>query len=201
MPDKAFFIGNHLALDFLNSIAAPRGEPIESMSDGAAYMAWLTDAQLLHPSETEALLDRFGRPALDRVASEARDLRAWFRQVITKPAGPHARGRAAEELDKLNQILAMDCSYRQLEESDRRLVLRERREFTRVRQLLVPVALSIAELVIDSGQSLVKRCANPNCTLWFYDRTKAHRRLFCSASVCGNRAKVAAFRERQRQSK
>ena len=136
MPDKAFFIGNHLALDFLNSIAAPRGEPIESISDGAAYMAWLTDAQLLHPSETEALLDRFGRPALDRVASEARDLRAWFRQVITKPAGPHARGRAAEELDRLNQILAMDCSYRQLEESDRRLVLRERREFTRVRQLL-----------------------------------------------------------------
>ena len=138
---------------------------------------------------------------MDRVASEARDLRAWFRQVITKPAVRHARGRAAEELEKLNQILAMDCSYRQLEESDRRLVLRERREFTRVRQLLVPVALSIAELVIDGGQSLVKRCANPSCTLWFYDRTKSHRRLFCSASVCGNRAKVAAFRERQRQSK
>lgn len=201
MSDKAFFIGNHLALDFLNTIAAPRGESIESISDGIAFVTWLTDAGLLDPSEAQELLDRFGRPALDRAASEARELRAWFRQVITKLIGTHARRQASQKIAKLNQILAMDCSYRQLEEFDRHLVLRERREYTQVRQLLVPVAQSIAELVVDDSQSLIKRCANPNCTLWFYDLTKAHRRRFCSASVCGNRAKVAAFRERQRQLK
>jgi predicted RNA-binding Zn ribbon-like protein len=33
---------------------------------------------------------------------------------------------------------------------------------------------------------------------WFLDQTKAYKRRFCSAAVCVNRAKVAAFRERQR---
>jgi predicted RNA-binding Zn ribbon-like protein len=56
----------------------------------------------------------------------------------------------------------------------------------------------IASLVATEPPALVKRCAGPGCILWFVDRTKAHRRVFCSATVCGNRAKVAAFRERQR---
>ena len=44
--------------------------------------------------------------------------------------------------------------------------------------------------------ALLKACAGADCTLWFLDRTKAHRRMFCSATACGNRAKVAAFRRR-----
>jgi predicted RNA-binding Zn ribbon-like protein len=52
--------------------------------------------------------------------------------------------------------------------------------------------------VARENASLVKQCAGPGCTLWFLDRTKAHARRFCSAAACGNRAKVAAFRERQR---
>lgn len=193
MADKAFFVGDHVALDFLNTVAAPRGEVIESIPNGESYVIWLTDAGLLDPSEAQELLDRFGRSSLDRVAGEARSLREWFRQVVTKPG--------AEAAAKLNQILAVDCIQRRLERSGRRLVLQERREFTQARQLLAPVAQAIAELVTDENQSLIKHCANPNCTLWFYDRTKAHRRLFCSAAVCGNRAKVAAFRARKRQVK
>ena len=201
MSDKAFFVGDHAALDFLNTIAAPRGEVIEFIPDGGAYLTWLVGAGLLDPSEVQELLDRFGRPALDRVAGEARDLREWFRQVIATAAVAHMNWPTADVVAKLNQLLAMSCSQRQLEISDRHLVLRERHEYTRARQLLVPVAQVIAELVTDGDPSLIKRCANPPCTLWFYDRTKAHRRRFCSAAVCGNRAKVAAFRERQRQSK
>jgi predicted RNA-binding Zn ribbon-like protein len=46
---------------------------------------------------------------------------------------------------------------------------------------------------------VLKWGAGAGCTLWFVDRTKAHRRIFCSATTCGNRAKVAAFRQRQRE--
>jgi predicted RNA-binding Zn ribbon-like protein len=65
-------------------------------------------------------------------------------------------------------------------------------------QLLGLVALQVARLITEEAPALIKPCAGPDCTLWFRDRTKAHRRLFCSAAACGNRAKVAAFRERQR---
>jgi predicted RNA-binding Zn ribbon-like protein len=66
--------------------------------------------------------------------------------------------------------------------------------------LIAVVAAQLASLVASEPPDLVKRCAGPACTLWFVDRTKAHSRLFCSATACGNRAKVAAFRERQRGS-
>jgi predicted RNA-binding Zn ribbon-like protein len=42
----------------------------------------------------------------------------------------------------------------------------------------------------------VRRCEGVDCVLWFYDRTKAHRRRWCSMEGCGNRAKVARFRSR-----
>lgn len=199
MSDQAFFIGDHAALDFLNSIAAPRGEAIESIADGEAYVSWLATARLLDPSEAQQLLARFGRLALDQVASDARDLREWFRQIVAQPAD--TRWQSADVAAKLNPILASDSSCRQLNGSGKHLFLQERREFVWVQQLLVPVAQAIAELITVSDPSLIKRCANPPCTLWFYDRTKAHRRRFCSAAVCGNRIKVAAFRERQRQPK
>jgi predicted RNA-binding Zn ribbon-like protein len=54
-------------------------------------------------------------------------------------------------------------------------------------------------LITQEDASLLKSCSGSGCTLWFLDRTKAHRRLFCSATACGNRAKVAAFRQRQRE--
>jgi predicted RNA-binding Zn ribbon-like protein len=65
--------------------------------------------------------------------------------------------------------------------------------------LLVPVAEAMAELLETGDYQLVRRCENPNCTLLFYDRTKSHRRRWCSMAICGNRMKVAAFRARQRE--
>jgi predicted RNA-binding Zn ribbon-like protein len=53
---------------------------------------------------------------------------------------------------------------------------------------------------VTERPALVKRRTGPGCTLWFVDRTKSHGRVFCSATACGNRAKVAAFRDRQRGS-
>lgn len=199
MADKPIFIGDHTALDFLNSVAAPRGEVIDSLRNGDSYVHWLVVAGLLDPSEAKTLLLEFRNAGLDLVASEARDLREWFRQVVARPAIEAANGPEGEAISKLNRILAIDCVHRRLEASGKDLVLRERRALTQVRQLLVPVAQAMAELVSDARRCLVRRCANSGCTLWFYDRTKARRRRFCSAAVCGNRAKVAAFRERRRQ--
>ena len=65
--------------------------------------------------------------------------------------------------------------------------------------ILALIASHVATLITHESPDLLKTCTGPDCTLWFIDRTKAHRRMFCSAAGCGNRAKVAAFRERQRE--
>jgi len=80
-----------------------------------------------------------------------------------------------------------------------RLQLTESNRMESVDELMAIVAVQIASLMTSEEPALVKRCAGPACTLSFLDRTKSHRRAFCSAAACGNRAKVAAFRERQRK--
>ena len=62
------------------------------------------------------------------------------------------------------------------------------------------VAGPIAALITEEQAALVRSCAGADCSLWFLDRSKSHRRLFCSAAVCGNRAKVAAHRRRRKES-
>lgn len=120
MSDKAFFVGGHAALDFLNTIAAPRGEMIESIANGEAYVRWLADAGLLDRAEILGILKQFGNSRLDSLAEEARDLREWFRQVRAT-AGSTGR-HTANVVAKLNQILAMDSARRTLDMSGGQLV-------------------------------------------------------------------------------
>lgn len=44
----------------------------------------------------------------------------------------------------------------------------------------------------------LKLCADDDCRAVFYDRSKNHSGRWCSMESCGNRAKVRAWRERQR---
>jgi predicted RNA-binding Zn ribbon-like protein len=44
----------------------------------------------------------------------------------------------------------------------------------------------------------LKSCADETCRAVFYDKSKNHSGRWCSMATCGNRAKVRAWRERQR---
>jgi hypothetical protein len=46
----------------------------------------------------------------------------------------------------------------------------------------------------------VKGCAHPACTNLYVDSSRAKSRHWCGMGTCGNKAKVRAFRERQRAS-
>ncbi|WP_166238508.1 CGNR zinc finger domain-containing protein [Paenibacillus turpanensis] len=45
----------------------------------------------------------------------------------------------------------------------------------------------------------MKKCENPECELLFYDQSRNATRRRCSQNAFGNRMKVAAFLERQKQ--
>ncbi|MNR58262.1 CGNR zinc finger [compost metagenome] len=66
-------------------------------------------------------------------------------------------------------------------------------------QYLAPLAEMAAQLLVEGDFNLVRECEHPDCVLWFYDRTKSHRRRWCSMALCGNRHKVAEFRKRKQQ--
>jgi len=61
-----FFIGDDLALDFLNSIAAPWGPEIEWLTNGGDLVAWLEQAHAV-PADVSAHFAHIqGRAALMR---------------------------------------------------------------------------------------------------------------------------------------
>lgn len=45
----------------------------------------------------------------------------------------------------------------------------------------------------------LKTCASQECRWIFFDRSKPANRHWCSSSICGNRQKTRAYRQRQRQ--
>lgn len=196
-PHAQLFLGSHPAIDFLNTAFAPDGREIETIGDGVAFMDWTVRAGLLQEPLAAKLRRRFGAKALEATAAEARKMREWARAWIGRwRTDPHADYR--KEIDALNKLLARAASHREVASTaeGHRVVERDRLESADA--LLALIARSIAALICEEQPSLVKACAGSSCTLWFLDRTRGHRRMFCSSSACGNRAKVAAFRERQR---
>lgn len=195
---QTLFLAGHPGVDFLNSAYAPGEQRIETLGDGIALLDWMVGARLLDEAESATLQRRFTRKALDEAAQEARAVREWARTWLTAWRANPTRDYS-EEIAALNKLLARETRGRELVAVKRRLALLDRSRFAEARALLAPIAVEIARLVTEEDPSLVKACAGADCTLWFLDRTKAHRRMFCSAATCGNRAKVAAFRLRQRE--
>jgi predicted RNA-binding Zn ribbon-like protein len=191
------FLGSHPAIDFLNTAFTPDGQPVETIGDGRAFLNWLVAAGLLEEPGAARLQRRFGSKTLDATAAEARKVREWARSWLgrwrTRPNADYG-----DELAALNKLLARAAFHREVVATPAGLEVAERSEIDSAEALLSPIAKSIAALITQEEASLLKHCAGAGCTLWFLDRTKGHRRLFCSSSACGNRAKVAAFRERQR---
>lgn len=193
-------VGDHLALDFLNTIAAPRGTPVEQIGNGRDLVNWLVGAGMLDQAETARLAASWPPGDLDKVAKEAMALREWFRGVVARAKVDGSGALAPADVARLNSVLARGAAFQRVEPVDEagRLRVVTRRNWRDSRELLVPVAAAMADLLCEGDFDLVDRCENPACTLWFYDRTKGHCRRWCSQAVCGNRAKVAAHRRRKR---
>jgi predicted RNA-binding Zn ribbon-like protein len=195
---KPLFLAGHLALDFVNTTMSPQGSPIELIGDGRAFADWLVSAKLLDAGGLARLKRQFGAAALDELANEARTLRTWASAWIARwRVDPEAAYEP--ELRRLNALLERAGGYPQLVRHGDRFAIVEHRRGETTDEVLAAIAQQIADLLLHEQPALVKRCEGAQCTLWFVDRTKAHRRRFCSVAVCGNREKVAAFRARQRR--
>lgn len=194
------FLTGHPGLDFLNTAFTPstRGASIELIRDGSSFVAWLLAAGLLNARTAAKLKRRFGVEALDEAAAEARRFRQWASDWLARWRNAPGEDYAAE-LQHLNRLLERGARYSQVVAAERQLTLEQHCRVDAASELLALPASQIALLITSEEPELVKRCAGADCVLWFVDRTKAHRRMFCSAAACGNRAKVAAFRERARK--
>lgn len=188
-------IGDHVALDFLNSVASPKGEPIEWLADGEKLLNWLEQAHSVARGEA---LRHFKVADFFDTAEKARHMREETRRILADRNAGRLNDTDSSLFDVLNQVLSSENRYTQLDCRHGDCTIHRHFRWQHPDEVLLPLADSIADLFCHADFSLVHKCENPKCTLWFYDRTKGHRRRWCTTTICGNRAKVAAHRARKK---
>ena len=203
------FVADAVALDFLNSIATPVDTPVEWLASGADLLAWLEAAKLAPNEVIEGFRTGALPGELDAVAAQARALREWFRGFVSDHQGKPIRATALAELEPLNRVLARDHEFGQIiarprgqdSASPSALEWVTQREWRSPDTLLLPIAKSMAQLVAEADFRDIKACEGSRCTVLFLDRTRSRARRWCSMSLCGNRAKQSAHRERLQREK
>ncbi|MDB5982408.1 MAG: hypothetical protein JWQ69_3423 [Pseudomonas sp.] len=197
----AIFLADAPALDFLNSIATPVDEPVDWLDSGAGWLDWLQQAGWVEESVLTKLREQAMPDELDNVAAQARSLREWFRGITEKYLGQPLESQILAELAPLNRLLERDEKFSQVRFGSGDapvLEWRTERHWRSPDSLLLPLGEKLAEFVSTEGFTDVKHCEGPACTLIFVDHTRGRKRRWCSMAVCGNRAKAAAHRERQK---
>lgn len=198
------FLADALGLDFLNSVARPVDTQVEWITSGADLLDWLEQSKLVPADVLKNVRDSAGPGELDAIATQARNLREWFRTFVIKHKGQPMTAAALRELEPLNRLLARDEGYGQIvpiddeDEEVSGLKLAELRRWRSPETLLLPLARAMADLVCKEDFRHVKACEGHACTLMFLDKTRGHARRWCSMAICGNRAKQAAHRSRIR---
>ncbi len=181
------FLAGHLGLDFLNTRMRVNGKLVDFFQRDKDVLHWLKLVGLPVP-KTGADVARIS------LLDSARMLRENIRSLVEKR-------KAGQRGDPsvLNRLLSGAQSYpRVVWSKPRSLKIEKVRPSGTVEAVLGPVAEAAAELLASADFRLVKRCEDETCVLWFRDHTKSHHRRWCSMMLCGNRHKVAAYRQRLR---
>jgi predicted RNA-binding Zn ribbon-like protein len=194
-PDYSFnFCGNHLAIDFTNTVGdrgADRGEHLNTFGD---IVAW---------AEARRVISRNAATALRQQANVDPDgaNRAWrsalaFREALYNVLAAAASKRRARPADLavVNEYVGETFKGAALAQSGERFSLETHAEQW-LDPVLRPVTRAAVDLLTSDELTKVGRCADDDCAWLFLDTTRSRTRRWCDMRSCGNRNKVRRFRE------
>lgn len=65
-------------------------------------------------------------------------------------------------------------------------------------RVITQVLKSLELFILELAPERLKKCSNPQCSHFFYDRSKNNSRNWCSMKSCGNIMKARAFVQRKK---
>lgn len=186
---KFLWLGNAPALDFVNTHIARQGQLVDLLADPDDLVLWLRESGLL------AATPRMPDTLLERALRVARDYRALLRSGLESLAD--SRRLPGTVFAATNSLLARPSGHDALVLDGKGMIVERRWQIKSAEDLSAPIARSFAEFISAADLSRIRRCGNPECVLFFYDVSKSGTRAWCSLDICGNKLRVARFRERQ----
>lgn len=185
IASQPLFLADNLALDFINSEYGTSDERYDCLENDLSVIDWLVTAGLLSK----------GTEAPSGLLTDARQFRDASRAVVHA-----AMNSVAVDLSVINKILkeGRPLTSLQWNEGTQQYHIDVQPDGCSSASLLWPVADALIKLVTGNKFEFVRQCEAHNCVLLFHDLSKSHRRRWCSMATCGNRMKVAAFRNRKK---
>jgi predicted RNA-binding Zn ribbon-like protein len=196
--DGFLFVGNHLAVDFLNTKPVLDDHPREFLTNARALERWLIASRTVTSREDRAMIrawrdSREGSAFVEKLTAFRERLRAEV-QRLEHGLPPHD-GFLAE----VNTLLKKHPQHAGLRRQGSQVVLTMRMEPRTPEDVWAPIAAATAELLSTLDTTRIRACEGKSCVLHFYDTSKSGSRRWCSMNICGNKFKVAAYQMRRRK--
>jgi predicted RNA-binding Zn ribbon-like protein len=192
------FVGNHPCLDFINTQLVIKDTPTDLLETFDDLMAWLVESNMVQKQEAEAVSKQLTPNDQAEILEQAKALRATLRAMARQMASGNGVPKAA--VAAINALLRSCQGYREVVRNGQNFKQHFIPSANGKDELLASLAMAGSDLLTSADATLIKKCKNPACVLYFYDTTKNHARNWCSMQLCGNRDKVAAYFKRQRKS-
>jgi predicted RNA-binding Zn ribbon-like protein len=185
------------ALDFVNTLEFEKGQPHDHLTDSPTAVHWLQEHALLHREMVPALIERYGDDENDGLLMQrVRRVRSALRELLD--ATVESRPPEPGALREVNKALRAQYMIELVPASDG-VSLDHRHDGDPISGALARLAEAVARELTQGDPRRMRVCANEECLWVFRDNSPAGRRKWCDMTTCGNRAKAARHRERQKQ--
>ena len=155
--------------------------PVEKLPDPDGLRDWLVEHELMDASDAVAADE------LDR----ARTLRDALRDQLRAHHGGEGDPAAAAIVDAAAHRARLQARFGVDD------TMRLEPEAGGVDGILGRLLTIVADAMRDGTWSRLKVCPAEDCQYAFYDTSRNRSGVWCTMGVCGNRAKVRSFRERE----
>jgi predicted RNA-binding Zn ribbon-like protein len=176
------FHHGRISLSFAGTVRDRGSDPFDRIDTPARFAAWLEAAGLIRDATPTAAAHRDALELREAIARIGRSL------------ATRSKVRAADVV-RLNDVVRRTPWRPELD--PRTLAVHAGTD--PVRSALGRIARDAIELFGDPAErERLRTCALDSCASVFLTPPAGRERRWCSMERCGNRAKVAAFRERER---
>lgn len=190
------FVGNQLCLDFINTTIMSEGQQTSLILNFADLKRWLQDAGVAREIDIDRITGSWDAGNKEQFTQQA----LAFRDMLREMADQITAGQSVsdEVINTINHWLKQHSGYPVLGRTESGYQATVHYELG-AGGLVAPIAEAAADLLVHGDLTMVRKCENPQCILYFYDISKNHARRWCSMGMCGNRMKVAAHYRRSRK--
>ncbi len=193
-PDP-MFSGESPALDFLNSIASPKGKVINWLDTGSGLLDWLVKSGLCTSEELDVFQSEPQAIEQIKALHDIHEFRDAYRKFIKAMAGCDTVQPADSFIARINAILRRGTLTMQItppptnqDGATKSGSLTTQYQIGQPQDFLLRIAAACAKFICEADFSYVRNCEGPTCTLYFHDVSKnrakavAHRKGAAAAS-------------------